>query len=197
MAVDPRPGRSVVSSDRHLEETHVEGARVFDGALLDVRRDIVRLPDGATTIREYIVHPQIRIRLMVRAPDAAAQLVQLRQAKPIRAIDDHRVGGRDVDAGESALATAQRELTEETGYIAARWTRLGLIHPTVSYSTEAIEIFVADDLTHVGRKLDDGEFLDVAQMTGEALLAALDEGELTDAKTVAALLMYFRKRGGP
>jgi len=98
-----------------------------------------------------------------------------------------------LDAGESALATAQRELTEETGYIAARWTRLGLIHPTVSYSTEAIEIFVAGDLTHVGRKLDDGEFLDIAEMTSDALLAALDDGELTDAKTVAALLMYLRK----
>src|SRR5439155_6684064 len=161
LAVDPRPGRSVVSSDRHLEETRVEGARVFDGALLDVRRDIVRLPDGATTIREYIVHPGAVLIIPVLADGRFVVERQFRY--PLHRVFLEFPAGK-LDAGESALVTAQRELTEETGYIAARWTRLGLIHPTVSYSTEAIEIFVADELTHVGRKLDDGEFLDVAQM---------------------------------
>jgi ADP-ribose pyrophosphatase len=190
MAVDPRPTRSVDSSDRHLEETRVEGARVFDGALLDVRRDIVRLPDGETTIREYIVHPGAVLIIPV-LPDG--RFVVERQFRyPLHRVVLEFPAGK-LDDGESPLATAQRELTEETGYVAARWTRLGLIHPTVSYSTEAIEIFLADDLTHIGRKLDDGEFLDVSEMTGDALFAALDAGELTDAKTVAALLMYSRR----
>ena len=190
MAADPRPARSVVSSDQHLEETRVEGARVFDGALLDVRRDVVRLPDGATTIREYIVHPGAVLIIPVLADGRFVVERQFRY--PLHRVFLEFPAGK-LDAGESALGTAQRELTEETGYIAARWTRLGLIHPTVSYSTEAIEIFVAGDLSHVGRKLDDGEFLDIAEMTSDALLAALDDGELTDAKTVAALLMYLRK----
>ncbi|HEY3180941.1 MAG TPA: NUDIX hydrolase [Casimicrobiaceae bacterium] len=199
MAADPRPGRSVVSSDQHLEETRVEGARVFDGALLDVRRDIVRLPDGATTIREYIVHPGAVLIIPVLADDRFVVERQFRY--PLHRVFMEFPAGK-LDAGESPLATAKRELTEETGYVAARWTRLGLIHPTVSYSTEAIEVFIADELTHVGRKLDDGEFLDVTEKTSAALLAALDNGELTDAKTVAALLMYLRKRrsrkrGGP
>jgi ADP-ribose pyrophosphatase len=193
MAVDSRPLRIVDSSEEHLEETRVEGARVFDGKLLDVRRDIVRLPDGATTIREYIVHPGAVLVIPVLADGRFVVERQFRY--PLHRVFLEFPAGK-LDAGESPLATAQRELTEETGYIAAKWTRLGLIHPTVSYSTEAIEIFVADDLTHVGRKLDDGEFLDVTEMTGEALFAALDAGELTDAKTVAALFMYLRKRGG-
>ncbi|HYT98363.1 MAG TPA: NUDIX hydrolase [Casimicrobiaceae bacterium] len=194
MAVDPRPLRIVDSSEEHLEETRVEGARVFDGSLLDVRRDIVRLPDGATTIREYIVHQGAVLVVPVLADGRFVVERQFRY--PLHRVFLEFPAGK-LDAGESPLATAQRELTEETGYTAAKWTRLGLIHPTVSYSTEAIEIFVADDLTHVGRKLDDGEFLDVAEMTGEALFAALDAGELTDAKTVAALFMYLRKRGSP
>jgi len=194
MAVDPRPLRIVDSSEEHLEETRVEGARVFDGSLLDVRRDIVRLPDGATTIREYIVHQGAVLVVPVLADGRF--VVERQFPYPLHRVFLEFPAGK-LDAGESPLATAQRELTEETGYIAANWTRLGLIHPTVSYSTEAIEIFVADDLTHVGRKLDDGEFLDVAEMTGEALFAALDAGELTDAKTVAALFMYLRKRGSP
>jgi ADP-ribose pyrophosphatase len=194
MAVDPRPLRVVDSSDEHLEETRVEGARVYDGALLDVRRDVVRLPDDTTTIREYIVHPGAVLVIPVLADGRFVVERQFRY--PLHRVFLEFPAGK-LDAGESPLATAQRELKEETGYIAERWTRLGLIHPTVSYSTEAIEIFIADDLTHVGRKLDDGEFLDVTEMTGAALFAALDAGELTDAKTVAALLMYSRKRGGP
>jgi ADP-ribose pyrophosphatase len=194
MAVDPRPLRVVDSSEEHLEETRVEGMRVFDGALLDVRRDIVRLPDHATTIREYIVHPGAVLVIPVLADGRFVVERQFRY--PLHRVFLEFPAGK-LDAGESPLATAQRELQEETGYIAERWTRLGLIHPTVSYSTEAIEFFIADDLTHVGRKLDDGEFLDVMEMTGAALFAALDAGELTDAKTVAALLMYSRKRGGP
>src|SRR5437763_15399270 len=186
MANDPRPARTSVSSDRHLEETRIDGAQVFDGALLNVHRDAVRLPDGTRTIREYIIHPGAVLIVPVLADGRFVVERQFRY--PLHRVFLEFPAGK-LDAGESALATAQRELTEETGYVAARWTRLGLIHPVVSYSTEAIEIFVADDLTHVGRKLDDGEILDIPEMTSDALLAALDDSELTDAKTVAALLM--------
>ena len=63
-------------------------------------------------------------------------------------------------------------------------------HPVVCYSTEAIDFFVADGLTHVGAQLDDGEFLEIVTMIVDEMLAALDRGEITDAKTVAALLLY-------
>ena len=73
---------------------------------------------------------------------------------------------------------------------------LCLLHPVVSYSTEAIQCFVADGLRHVGARLDHGEFLEVDTMGLDALLAALDRGEITDAKTVAALLLYARRNRG-
>jgi ADP-ribose pyrophosphatase len=190
MADDPRPERKSGSSERHLEETRVDGAQVFDGALLNVHRDTVQLPSGANAIREYIVHPGAVLIVPV-LPDG--RLVVERQFRyPLHRVVIEFPAGK-LDVGESPLATAQRELTEETGYAAARWTHLGLIHPTVSYSTEAIEFFIAEDLAHVGQQLDDGEFLDVAEMTVAELLAALDHGELTDAKTVAALFMYLRQ----
>ena len=58
----------------------------------------------------------------------------------------------------------------------------------------AIDFFVAEGLTHVGAKLDDGEFLEIVTMSLEGMLAALDRGEITDAKTVAALLLYARRK---
>ena len=64
----------------------------------------------------------------------------------------------------------------------------------ISYTNERIDLFVAEGLTHVGAKLDAGEFLEIVTMTDEEMLAALDRGEITDAKTVAALLLYARRR---
>ena len=191
MADDPRPRTETLSSDRHLEETRVAGSQVFDGALLNVHRDTVRLPDGASAIREYIVHPGAVLIVPVLADGRFVVERQFRY--PLHRVFIEFPAGK-LDHGESPLSTAQRELTEETGYVAARWTRLGAIHPTVSYSTEAIDLFIAEELTHVGQRLDDGEVLEVAEMTTAEILLHLDRGELTDAKTVVALFMYLRRR---
>jgi ADP-ribose pyrophosphatase len=64
----------------------------------------------------------------------------------------------------------------------------------VGYSNEAIDLFIAEGLTQVGAALDDGEFLEIVVMTLDEMLAALDRGEITDAKTVAALLLFARRR---
>jgi len=189
---DPRPPRALAARDAHLEETPRGGAYVYQGALLHVRRDVVRLPNAGSAVREYIVHPGAVLIVPV-LPDGALVVERQYRYPMNRAFVEFPAG--KLDAGESPLATAQRELREETGYTAQRWTRLGVVHPVISYSTEQIELYVAHDLTHVGRTLDDGEFLDVGTMTLDAMLALLDEGGITDAKTVAALLLYARTLG--
>ena len=187
---DPRPPRQLAAEHAHLEETRERGGYVFDGALLHVRRDSVRLPDGKAAVREYVVHPGAVLVVPV-LPDGSL-IVERQFRYPMnRAFLEFPAG--KIDAGETPLDTAVRELREEAGYVAGRYTRLGVVHPVISYSTEAIEMFVAHDLVHVGRRLDDGEFLDLVPMRVDAMLAALDAGEMTDAKTIAALLMYARK----
>ena len=180
------------ASDAHLGETPVDSETVYDGKLLHVKRDRVRLPDGSIATREYIVHPGAVLMVPV-LPDG--RLIAVRQYRyPHRRVFLEFPAGK-LDPGEDALATAKRELIEETGHTAQRWTRLGVVHPVISYSTEAIEMYLAEDLTHVGAKLDEGEFLEVVELSVDHMLAALDRGEITDAKSVTALLLYARRAG--
>ena len=177
--------------DAHLIETRVSSEPVYEGKLLHVRRDDVRLPDGSLATREYIVHPGAVLVVPV-LPDG--RLVIERQYRyPLQRVFVEFPAGK-LDPGESPLATGVRELEEEAGYTAREWTHLGVIHPLLSYSTEAIEIFLAEGLEHVGAKLDEGEFLDVGIMSVDEMLAAVDRGEVTDAKTVTALLLHVRRR---
>ena len=179
-----------MSDDAHLIETKVSSEQVFDGKLLHVRRDTVRLPDGGLATREYVVHPGAVLIVPV-LPDG--RLVVERQYRyPVGRVLIEFPAGK-LDPGEAELATAQRELAEEAGLAAARWTPLGRVHSVVGYSNEAIDFYVAEELTHVGAKLDAGEFLEICTMSLDEMLAALDRGEITDAKTVAALLLYARR----
>ena len=187
---DPRPAHAA-SPDDALHEHRVSGERVFEGKLLDVRRDRVRLPDGSEAVREYIVHPGAV--LIVPVHDDGRLIVERQFRYPHDRVFVEFPAGK-LDPGEGALATAVRELREETGYDAVQWTRLGVVHPGISYSTEAIELYAARGLSHVGAKLDTGEFLETLHCTEAELYAALDADELTDAKTVAALVLHTRWR---
>ncbi len=178
--------------DAHLIETTVSSEPVFQGRLLHVRRDEVRLPDGGVTTREYIVHPGAV--LMVPVLSDGRLVVERQYRYPLQQVFVEFPAGK-LDPGESPLATAIRELQEEAGYTARDWTYLGVIHPLLSYSTEAIHLYVAEGLEHVGAQLDDGEFLEVAVMSVPEMLAAVDRGAITDAKTVTALLLYARRTG--
>ena len=180
------------SRDVHLLETKLDSESVFDGRLLHVRRDTVRLPSGRSATREYIVHPGA-VLVAPRLPDGR-WVVERQFRYPVgRVFVEFPAGKRD--PGESAFETGRRELAEEAGYEAASWTRLGLIHPCIGYSDEAIELWRADGLTHVGRRLDEDEHLDIVAMGGRELVALAERGEITDAKTVAALF-FLERHGG-
>ncbi len=180
------------ADDGHLVETRVEAEDVFHGRLLHIRRDTVRLPDGTVATREFIVHPGAAM-IVPRLPDGKL-LFERQYRYPLSRVFIEFPAGK-VDAGEDPLATAMRELTEETGYVAARWSHLATMHPVISYSSEQIDMFMAEELTHVGKRLDDGEFIETFSATLDEALGWLDRGEITDAKTMLGLLLLARRVG--
>jgi ADP-ribose pyrophosphatase len=175
--------RSKPRSD--LTEHFVSGARVYDGGLLKVHRDIVRLPDDTEAYREYIRHPGAVA--IVALSDDARVLLERQYRYPNRREFIEIPAGK-LEPGEPHLETAKRELLEETGYSAAEWTRLGVIHTAIGYTDESIELFVARGLTEGTRKLDAGEFLETLRVPFDEAIAMIRDGRITDAKTVAALL---------
>ncbi len=180
------------ADDAHLVETEIDSKLTFEGRLLTVRTDRVRLPDGGEGMREYVVHPGAAVIVPV-LPDG--RFVLERQYRyPVRRVMLEFPAGK-IDAGEKPLATAQRELREEAGYTADTWTSLGTIHPEIGYSTEAIDIFAATDLVHVGQALDEGEFLEIVTMTEQELLVTYDCGGFTDGKSIAAYFAWKRRFG--
>ena len=174
------------SKPSDLSERFVSGEQVFDGTLLKVRRDTVRLPDGSHGTREYIRHPGAVA--IVPIFDDGRVLLE-RQFRYPHGREFIEVPAGKLEPDEPHLATAKRELLEETGYEAKEWQRLGVIHTAIAYTDEAIELFIARKLSHVGKKLDQGEFLETLTVGFNEAIAMIRDGRITDAKTVAALLL--------
>ena len=170
---------------KDLTEHFVSGERVYDGALLKVHRDVVRLPDGSTGGREYIRHPGAVA--IVPLFDDGRVLLERQFRYPHRR-EFIEVPAGKVDPGEAHLETAKRELLEETGYVAEEWRRLGVIHTAIAYTDEGIELFSARKLTLQKRQLEKGEFLETLSIPFGEAVAMIRDGRITDAKTVASLL---------
>jgi ADP-ribose pyrophosphatase len=169
---------------RDFTETTLESETVFDGRLLHVKRDRVRLPGGGEAQREYVVHPGA---VLVIAVTAAGELVLERQFRYPLGRDFIELPAGKIDPGEDPAETARRELAEETGYRAGRWRRVADIHPSIGYANERIVIFLAEDLTLAEAKLDDEEFLEVFTLPLDAAIEWVRSGAISDAKTVAGL----------
>lgn len=172
-------------SNDALTETHLTSETILHGHFMQVQRDQVRLPDGTQTTREYVVHPGA---VMVIAQMSDGRLVMERQYRyPVKRVMIEFPAGK-LDAGESCLSCAQRELLEETGFTAQEWARAGVLHPVISYSTEFIDVWFARGLVAGPQKLDKGEFLEVFTASVEELLEWCAKGLITDAKTLSGLL---------
>ena len=169
-----------------LEERTLDSEQVFRGVLLDVRRDRVRLPDGAEAVREYIRHPGAVV--VIALHDDGSVVFERQYRYPLHRAFLELPAGK-IEAGEDIELCARRELREETGFEARDWRYVGVFHPCIGYSDERIEVFVAHGLTQVGRALDDEEFLEVLALRRDELDAALRDGRITDGKTLSALML--------
>ncbi len=172
----------------HLKIERVKRTEVLKGSILTYCRDTVKLPDGQLREWDYIYHQGAAAVLPV---DDKGRLILVRQYR--NAFDRFMLElpaggleGPEEDTKEAAL----RELKEETGFTAEKIQPLLRFYPTVAYSGEKIDIYLATGLHKSERSLDPDEYINVEAWETEPMLDMIYNGKLNDGKTVAAILAY-------
>ena len=179
----------------NLKETTISTQAVYDGCLLHIRRDEVRLPDGNTSVREYNCHDGAVC--IVPLTDDGRVLMERQYRYATGEVITEIPAGKLDTPDEDPLEAAKRELREETGATAREWIPLGLFYPAVAYCTEKIHMFAAKGLQFGETDMDEDEFLETVLQPLDALVDEVLAGRIPDAKTQAGLLRVclMRQRG--
>lgn len=177
-----------------LMETKIASEDVFDGVLLHVRKDTVKLPNGRTATREWIRHPGASSVIPV-LPDGSIILVR-QYRYPIDQVTLEVPAGKLDSPEEDPLVCAERELSEETGYTADKIEKLTTIATTVGFSNERIHLYVARGLTPGKQHTDEDEFINVVKVPLAEALAMIQDGRIIDAKSVVSILMVSQQLKG-
>ena len=159
---------------------------IYQGRIFDVFVEEVALPNGVVKNREVLRHPGAAAMVPVFDNGHIALIKQFRHA-----VGDYlwEIPAGTLEAKETPLECAQRELVEEIGYKATDFERLTEILPAPGYTDEHIHIFLATGLTEAEQDLDDDEVLELRPTPFEKTLDMIMEGKIQDAKTIVGLLL--------
>ena len=176
-----------------LREVRTGSEEIFNGVILHVQRDTVRLPNGNETIREVIRH--IGAVCVIPVLDNGDVIMERQYRYPLDQVILEIPAGKLDAKEEDRFSAIQRELREETGYTAGKWTEIGGFYPAPAYSDEYITMYLAQDLKKGDRHLDEDEFLDVHTVPLKVLVEDVMAGKITDAKTQVCILKAARLLG--
>lgn len=170
-----------------LTEYCVDSRMVYQGEMLSVLCDEVRLPNDGTAKREYVKHPGAAAIIPLGLRNEVILERQYRYSTQSHHIE---IPAGKRDSGESFLEAAQRELKEETGLTAASWSSLGALDLCIGYSNEKIHYFIAQELEWGETHTDSEENIQLFSLPLREAYQWVLEGRINDAKTVAGLLLY-------
>lgn len=168
-----------------LKETRIEGRTLFQGRILRLEVDEVALPNGEGAIREVVRHPGGVCVLPLREDGTVELVEQFRY--PYNEVILELPAGK-LDPNEDPLEAAKRELSEETGLAAERWTKLGVFYPSVGFTDEVLHLYLAQGLTQGEIHPDEDEFLNRRRVALDTLVDMVMDGSIPDGKTQALVL---------
>ena len=173
------------------EEPTLASQRIYQGRVVGLRVDTIRLPDGRTSSREIVEHGDAAVVVPI---DATGRVLLVRQyRKPVeRSLLELPAGG--LDQGETPDQAAIRELQEEIGYYPGRLEALGGFYAAPGYCQEHLHLFLATDLRPSKLAADDDEQIVVAPTPLAEAIALVESGAICDAKSVAGLLRVWTQR---
>lgn len=174
----------------NFKETTVKKHTVFEGKIINVRRDEATLPDGKPCTREVVEHPGGACVLAVKE----GKVVLVRQFRYAYGEELLEIPAGKLERGEDPMLAAKRELEEEAGLIADSLEHLYTIYPTPGYTDEKIYIYEAKGVRAGHTHPDEDEFLDILFLPVEEVAEKIRSGEIKDAKTIIAVQHYLLQR---
>jgi ADP-ribose pyrophosphatase len=168
-----------------ITREHTVGTkRLYDGYIINLRLDELRMPDGRTTTREVVEHNG---GVVIIAQPRPEEIILIRQYR--YSIDEELLefpAGR-IEKGEDPFPCAQRELIEETGYKAEKWREISRMYSAPGFCNELLYLYVATELNFVGKNLDEDEETEVLIMPITDAWQLVLDGKVRDAKTIAGI----------
>ncbi|MFC4777488.1 NUDIX hydrolase [Paenibacillus sp. GCM10023252] len=168
-----------------VEET-VSTEKIFHGKVITLQVDTVKLPNGGTSTREIVKHPGAAA-VMALVDGKLLVVEQYRKALEKFQIE---IPAGKLDGAEDPILAAARELEEETGYKADKLKLVSAFFTSPGFADEKLYLYFADQLTLGEKNPDEDEFLDVQAITYEQAEAYIEEGRISDAKTILAVYAW-------
>jgi ADP-ribose pyrophosphatase len=150
---------------------------------LNIKKHTTKLPNGHTINLELVDHPGAVLIVPFLTKD---KVILLRQFRPVINAYIFELPAGTLEKAEQPLACARREIIEETGYSAKKFTRLGIIYPVPGYSTEKITIYKAEELAERGMACEADEVIETCVVTKKIVCELFASGKIIDAKTICA-----------
>ncbi|SDC37785.1 ADP-ribose pyrophosphatase [Paenibacillus sp. UNCCL117] len=174
-------------SQKKFEEVTLSTKPIFEGKIISLQVDTVRLPDGGEATREIVKHPGAVAVLALTGDGRMIVVEQYR--KPLEKSQVEIPAGK-LDAGEDPLEAARRELEEETGYTAGSLRHVASFYTSPGFADELLHLYVAEQLASGVSRPDDDEFLEAWGVTLEEAKELIRERRISDAKTILAVYAW-------
>lgn len=165
-------------------EKTIESELIFNGRVVKLYKDKIELSTGQESFREVVKHSG-GVVILAKKEDKILLVKQFRY--PMKEVLYELPAGK-LEIGEDPFEAAKRELEEETGYCANKWTDLGYVYTSPGYSDEKLYLYEAEDLEFTHCHPDEGEIIQALEYKYDDVLKMIDNGEINDAKTLCALM---------
>lgn len=176
------------------EEETLSSQLIYQGRVVRLRVDAVRLPNGRETTREIVEHDDC---VAVIALDADGRVLLVKQFRKAVGRELLEIPAGGIDPGESPEEAVSREMREETGYLPRRMERLGGFYSAPGYATEYLYLYLATDLIPSQLFAEDTEGISLVRVAPEEVPGLINSGSICDAKSIAGLLTYLEYRQAP